>query len=160
MFLRIAVVGSMWLLAALTAHAQSSLDIYTDSLVNGWQNWSWDSTVNELNTSPVQSGSRSMSVSNLLYGGLFMYPASRKAPNGKLRLLYEAAPLAFIQEQAGGAATDGTRRILEIPPTELHQRTPLYIGSAEDVREAESFLAGTHPAGRSAGNHTVRAGTA
>jgi fructose-1,6-bisphosphatase I len=97
---------------------------------------------------------------NLLYGGLFMYPASRKAPNGKLRLLYEASPLAFIQEQAGGAATDGSRRILEIAPTELHQRTPLYIGSADDVREAESFLAGTHPAGRGAGNHTVRAGTA
>jgi fructose-1,6-bisphosphatase I len=97
---------------------------------------------------------------NLLYGGLFMYPGSRKDPRGKLRLLYEAAPLAFIAEQAGGAATDGTQRILDQIPTELHQRTPLYIGSAEDVREAEAFLEGTHPASRSAEGRSVRAGTA
>ena len=79
---------------------------------------------------------------NLLYGGVFLYPGSRKDPNGKLRLLYEAAPLAFIAEQAGGLATDGKQRILDIVPTKLHQRTPLYIGSAEDVREAEAFLNG------------------
>ncbi len=83
---------------------------------------------------------------NLLYGGLFMYPGSKKDPKGKLRLLYEASPLAFIAEQAGGAASDGHGRILDIVPTELHQRTPLYIGSPEDVREAEAFVRGDHPA--------------
>jgi len=77
---------------------------------------------------------------NLLYGGIFLYPADKKNPNGKLRLLYEANPLAFISEQAGGAASNGKQRILDIQPGELHQRTPLIIGSAEDVREAERFL--------------------
>jgi fructose-1,6-bisphosphatase I len=77
---------------------------------------------------------------NLLGGGIFAYPASRKAPNGKLRLLYEANPLAFIVEQAGGAACDGTRRVLDIPPTELHQRTPLYIGSKNQVELAQRIL--------------------
>ncbi len=77
---------------------------------------------------------------NLLYGGIFLYPADKKNPNGKLRLLYEANPLAFISEQAGGAASNGKQRILDIQPTELHQRTPLIIGSADDVREAETFL--------------------
>ena len=70
---------------------------------------------------------------NLLAGGVFMYPADTKAPQGKLRLLYEANPLAFIAEQASGVATDGHRRILDIEPTELHQRTPLIIGSSNDV---------------------------
>ncbi len=66
---------------------------------------------------------------NLLKGGIYMYPATQKAPTGKLRLLYEANTLAMIVEQAGGMATDGTTRILDLKPTELHQRTPLYIGS-------------------------------
>jgi fructose-1,6-bisphosphatase I len=79
---------------------------------------------------------------NLLYGGLFMYPADARSPRGKLRLLYEAAPLAMICEHAGGRASDGTRRILDIQPAELHERTPLYIGSAEYVDEAERFLSG------------------
>lgn len=78
---------------------------------------------------------------NLLYGGLFMYPADRKSPQGKLRLLYEAAPLAFIAEQAGGAATDGRQRIMDIEPTRLHQRTPLYIGTKEWVELAGEYLA-------------------
>jgi fructose-1,6-bisphosphatase I len=79
---------------------------------------------------------------NLLYGGIFLYPADQKNRRGKLRLLYEAAPLAFIAEQAGGAASDGERRILDLVPESLHQRTPLIIGSAEDVQEAEMFLQG------------------
>jgi fructose-1,6-bisphosphatase I len=70
---------------------------------------------------------------NLLTGGIFLYPGDAKAPQGKLRLLYEAAPMAFLAEHAGGAATDGTRRILEIVPTALHQRVPLVIGSRDDV---------------------------
>ncbi len=78
----------------------------------------------------------------LIYGGIFLYPSDKKSPGGKLRLIYEANPLAFIIEQAGGRATDGRRRILEIQPEELHQRTPLIIGSREDVEEAEAFLKG------------------
>ena len=79
---------------------------------------------------------------NLLGGGLFAYPGNRKNKRGKLRLLYEASPLAFIVEQAGGAATDGTERILDIQPTELHQRTPLFIGSKNDVDAARAMLGG------------------
>ena len=70
---------------------------------------------------------------NLLRGGIFAYPGDSKSPNGKLRLLYECAPLSFVIEQAGGKATDGGQRILDIVPSELHQRTPLYIGSAAEV---------------------------
>ncbi|MDQ3244324.1 MAG: class 1 fructose-bisphosphatase [Gemmatimonadota bacterium] len=77
---------------------------------------------------------------NLLGGGLFAYPSNQKNPKGKLRLLYEANPLAFIVEQAGGAASDGARRILDIDPTELHQRTPLYIGSKLDIDIAHAML--------------------
>ena len=79
---------------------------------------------------------------NLLGGGMFAYPANSKSPKGKLRLLYEANPLAFVVEQAGGAATDGTTRILDVTPTELHQRTPLYIGSKDEVAVASATLAG------------------
>jgi len=78
---------------------------------------------------------------NLLYGGIFMYPADSKHPSGKLRVLYECSPLAFVAEQAGGAASDGRRRIMEIVPTTLHERTPLFIGSSFDVRTCERFLA-------------------
>ncbi|MCL4539203.1 MAG: class 1 fructose-bisphosphatase [Bacteroidetes bacterium] len=77
---------------------------------------------------------------NLLYGGIFMYPSDSLHPEGKLRLLYEASPLAFIIEHAGGRASDGSRRILDIVPTSLHQKTPLFIGSEKDVRTAEEFL--------------------
>ena len=83
---------------------------------------------------------------NLLYGGIFLYPGTAESPKGKLRVLYEAAPLAFIAEEAGGAASDGHRRIMEITPESLHQRTPLFLGSAEDVREAEAFVQNRHPA--------------
>jgi fructose-1,6-bisphosphatase I len=78
---------------------------------------------------------------NLLYGGIFIYPADEKNKKGKLRLMYEANPLSMIVEQAGGRSTNGKTRILEIQPTELHQRTPLFIGSEEDVLIAEKFLA-------------------
>jgi fructose-1,6-bisphosphatase I len=78
---------------------------------------------------------------NLLGGGVFCYPANKKAMGGKLRLLYEANPLAFICEQAGGAASNGTIRILDVQPTELHQRVPLYIGSKRDVDLAIQIFA-------------------
>lgn len=77
---------------------------------------------------------------NLIKGGIFMYPGTTAKPNGKLRLLYECNPFAFIVEVAGGKATDGSRRILDIKPTELHQRTPLFIGSLKMIEELESYL--------------------
>jgi fructose-1,6-bisphosphatase I len=82
---------------------------------------------------------------NLLYGGIYMYPADNqdpRKPHGKLRLLCEAAPLAFLVEQAGGAATDGSRRILDIRAAELHQRVPLFIGCKDDVAKAAAILRG------------------
>ena len=79
---------------------------------------------------------------NLLKGGIYMYPATQGNPDGKLRLMYEANPMAFIAEQAGGRATDGHQRILEKKPEKLHQRTPLFIGSDQMVRRAEAFIQG------------------
>ena len=77
---------------------------------------------------------------NLLKGGIYVYPATAKSPKGKLRLLYECNPLAFIVEQAGGKASDGFNRILDIQPTSLHQRTPLFIGSPDMVTKAEELM--------------------
>lgn len=76
----------------------------------------------------------------LLYGGIFMYPGDSRNPNGKLRLMYEANPMSFIIEQGGGRSTTGVQRILDIQPQKLHQRTPLFIGSEDDVTIAEEFL--------------------
>jgi len=77
---------------------------------------------------------------NLLKGGIYIYPRGTKAPNGKLRLLYECNPMAFLIEQAGGKASDGFTRILDIDPTELHQRVPFFCGSREMVDKAEEFM--------------------
>ncbi|MGD2176533.1 MAG: class 1 fructose-bisphosphatase [Anaerolineae bacterium] len=77
---------------------------------------------------------------NLLRGGIFYYPSDSRYRNGKLRLIYEANPLAFIAGQAGGYASDGHRRILDIQPESLHQRTPLFIGNRELVKKAEEFI--------------------
>lgn len=79
---------------------------------------------------------------NLLKGGIFLYPATAAYPNGKLRLMYECNPLAFIIEQAGGKASNGQSRILEIEPETLHQRTPVFIGNSEMVEHVESLLIG------------------
>lgn len=76
----------------------------------------------------------------LIKGGVFMYPATASSPNGKLRLLYECAPMAYLVEQAGGKAFDGERNILDIVPEKLHQRTPLYIGSKNMVDRLEGML--------------------
>ncbi len=78
---------------------------------------------------------------NILKGGIYIYPTSTKAPKGKLRLLYECNPIAFIMEQAGGRASDGYNRIMEIEPTELHQRVPFFCGSKNMVEKAEEFMA-------------------
>jgi fructose-1,6-bisphosphatase I len=77
---------------------------------------------------------------NLIKGGIFMYPATDDKPNGKLRLLYECNPFAYIIEMAGGKATDGSKRILDKVPGELHERTPFFIGSIKMMEELESCL--------------------
>jgi len=77
---------------------------------------------------------------NLLYGGIYLYPASSRTPQGKLRLMYEANPMAYVVEQAGGRATNGLKDILQIQPKNIHERVPLFIGSVEDVNMVESFI--------------------
>ncbi len=77
---------------------------------------------------------------NMIKGGIYIYPTSSKAPKGKLRLLYECNPMAFVAEQAGGKASDGFRRIMEIKPTELHERVPFFCGSYNMVAKAEEFM--------------------
>ena len=77
---------------------------------------------------------------NLIKGGIYMYPATETSPNGKLRLLYECNPLAFLTEQAGGRASDGEKRIMEIEPTHLHQRVPYFVGNTEMVQKVEEFI--------------------
>ena len=77
---------------------------------------------------------------NMIKGGIYIYPSTSQSPKGKLRLLYECNPIAFIAEQAGGKASDGFNRILEIEPKELHQRVPFFCGSIEMVEKAEEFM--------------------
>jgi fructose-1,6-bisphosphatase I len=78
----------------------------------------------------------------LMYGGIFMYPGDTKHPNGKLRLMYECNPVSFIIEQAGGKASNGEKRIMDIKPESLHQRVSIFAGSEEDVTIAEEFVQG------------------
>lgn len=78
---------------------------------------------------------------NLLKGGVFIYPSSYGAPSGKLRLIYECNPMSYLIEQAGGKASDGLNRILDLPVTDLHQRSPIFIGSKMMVEKAEEFMA-------------------
>jgi fructose-1,6-bisphosphatase I len=77
---------------------------------------------------------------NLLKGGIYLYPSTHSHPNGKLRLLYECNPIALLMEQAGGLATDGVNRILDLKPTELHQRVPFFVGSKNMVNKVHEFL--------------------
>ena len=77
---------------------------------------------------------------NLIKGGIYLYPPTSQHTNGKLRLLYECNPIAFLAEQAGGAASNGTKRVMEVEPKELHQRTPFYCGNIGMVQRIESFL--------------------
>ncbi len=78
----------------------------------------------------------------LLSGGIFAYPGDRKNPEGKLRLCYECNPMAYIIEQAGGRSSDGTQSILKVKPHALHQHTPVFLGSEEDIKICEEFLQG------------------
>jgi fructose-1,6-bisphosphatase I len=77
---------------------------------------------------------------NMIKGGIYIYPSTSKDPKGKLRLLYECNPMAMIAEQAGGKASNGFQRILEIQPTTLHQRVPFFSGTTEMVEKAEEFM--------------------
>ncbi|HMJ48653.1 MAG TPA: class 1 fructose-bisphosphatase [Ferruginibacter sp.] len=81
---------------------------------------------------------------NLIKGGIFMYPGTTDKPKGKLRLLYECNPFAFIVEKAGGKATNGVKRILDIQPTALHERTPFFVGSSSMMEELESHIGKSH----------------
>jgi fructose-1,6-bisphosphatase I len=115
-----------------------------DDRVRDWVRWL--KTPDKANGRPYSSRYIGTLVADfhrtLLKGGVFAYPADHKNPQGKLRLLYEASPLAFVARAAGGAASDGTQAILEIVPTELHQRVPLYIGSRLDVEDAVRMACG------------------
>jgi fructose-1,6-bisphosphatase I len=76
----------------------------------------------------------------LILGGIFIYPASSRYPEGKLRLMYECNPMAFIIEQAGGLATDGENRIMDLQPDAIHARCPVYLGSKENVEKVMEFI--------------------
>ncbi len=89
---------------------------------------------------------------NLLRGGIFCYPAEKNKPNGKIRLLYEASPLAFLAEQAGGYASNGYQSILDIEPMDLHQRTPLFVGNRSLVYQLERYLQEEQPISDLAGS--------
>jgi fructose-1,6-bisphosphatase I len=92
---------------------------------------------------------------NLIKGGIYIYPTTASSPNGKLRLLYECNPMAFIIEQAGGVASDGFNRILDIEPTELHQRTSIFIGSPDMVKVAEDFMVEFSSEKNNPSNHAI-----
>ncbi|MGB3403193.1 MAG: class 1 fructose-bisphosphatase [Microcoleaceae cyanobacterium] len=117
--------------------------------VNEGNFWQWDESIREYiryvhrheGYTARYSGALVGDLHRILYqGGVFLYPGTVKKPEGKLRLLYESAPMAYLIEQAGGRATTGTEEILDVVPDELHQRTPLIIGSTEDVALVESFI--------------------
>ena len=117
-------------------------EAYRDTFPEGYQRYlEWAKTKEAGNYSLRYIGSLVADFHRtLLRGGVFLYPPTAKAPSGKLRLLYEANPLAFLAEQAGGAASDGRVRILEKQPDSLHQRTPLILGSKREVDKVLSFL--------------------
>jgi fructose-1,6-bisphosphatase I len=121
--------------------------------VNEGNFWQWDESIREYvryvhrteGYSARYSGAMVSDIHRVLVqGGVFLYPGTIEKPEGKLRLLYETAPLAYIIEQAGGRATNGHKNILDLVPSKLHQRTPLIIGSPQDVAKVESFIQNGH----------------
>jgi fructose-1,6-bisphosphatase I len=121
--------------------------------VNEGNFWQWDESIREYiryvhrteGYSARYSGAMVSDIHRvLLQGGVFLYPGTKEKPEGKLRLLYETAPLAFVIEQAGGRATTGHMEILDVVAKKLHQRTPLIIGSKQDVAKVESFIQNGH----------------
>jgi len=117
--------------------------------VNEGNFWQWDESIRDYiryvhrheGYTARYGGALAGDFHRILYqGGVFLYPGTVKKPEGKLRLLYESAPLAFLMEQAGGRASTGTQDILDVIPTKLHERTPLIIGSKDDVALVESFI--------------------
>ncbi len=121
--------------------------------VNEGNFWQWDESIREYvryvhrteGYSARYSGAMVSDIHRILVqGGVFLYPGTVQKPEGKLRLLYESAPLAYVIEQAGGRATTGHDNILDLLPQKLHQRTPLIIGSKEDVAKVESFIQNGH----------------
>lgn len=118
--------------------------------VNEGNFWQWDESIRDYiryvhrheGYTARYSGALVGDIHRILFqGGVFLYPGTVKKPEGKLRLLYESAPLAYLVEQAGGKASTGTESILDVIPDRLHARTPLIIGSSEDVELVESFIA-------------------
>ena len=101
----------------------------------GYEFCSWETRKDVANDKLIADFHR-----NLLKGGIYIYPPTKKAPNGKLRLLYECNPFAFIVEKAGGLATNGIQNILDIEPTALHQRTPFFIGSIDMMEELKNYM--------------------
>ncbi len=117
--------------------------------VNEGNFWQWDESIRNYTRymhrhegySARYSGALVGDFHRILFqGGVFLYPGTVKKPEGKLRLLYEAAPLAYLAEQAGGLSSNGSQNILDVVPGELHQRVPLFIGSRENVEMIESFI--------------------
>lgn len=117
--------------------------------VNEGNFWQWEDSIRDYiryvhrheGYTARYSGALVGDIHRILYqGGVFLYPGTVKKPEGKLRLLYESAPMAFLMEQAGGRASTGTQAIMDVVPEKIHERTPLIIGSKEDVALVESFI--------------------
>lgn len=135
-----------FILSSENIHLPNHGPVYS---VNEGNFWQWDDSIRDYTRYVHRHEGYSARYSGALVGdfhriltqgGVFLYPGSVKNPEGKLRLLYESAPLAFLAEQAGGAASTGTQPILDVIPNQLHMRTPLVIGSTEDVALVESFI--------------------
>lgn len=135
-----------FILSQENIHIPTKGSIYS---VNEGNFWQWEESMREYvryihrqegNTARY-SGALVADIHRILFqGGVFLYPGTVSHPDGKLRLLYESAPLAFLIEQAGGRATTGTQEILDVIPDKIHSRTPLIIGSIENVKVVESFI--------------------